>query len=107
MEILSANYLKTNQSIQVSLEGDATMSIPVNEGNRHYKILMKWVEKGGVIEDYVAPKEQTFEEDFDELIDKRCNKILKGFINALNNGSFIPRENYKDEFIKNIIKNNI
>ena len=107
MEILSAKYLKTNKSIQVKLKNEQEMSVPVNEGNRNYKILLEWVGMGGIIEEYVSPTERTIEEEYMEIIEENSNKVLKSFITAINNGSFIPRSNYTLEQIQNIIKNNI
>ena len=53
MEIQTAKYFKNslgeNEGI-ILVEGGITMSVPLDENNRHYQAIMEWVAKGNTIE---------------------------------------------------------
>jgi hypothetical protein len=42
-----------------SIQVNDSMSVPVNESNRHYQMILEWVKKDNIIKPYVAPVEPT------------------------------------------------
>ena len=55
MNITKAKYIKntpgnTNAVVQATIDGKE-WSVPMNEDNRHYQAILKWVEEGNTIEE--------------------------------------------------------
>jgi hypothetical protein len=56
MKIISAKYVKDklsneNDVIVVTNDEGITMSVPLDEGNRHYQEIQEWVAEGNTIEE--------------------------------------------------------
>jgi hypothetical protein len=56
MKIISAKYVKDklsneNDVIVVTNDEGITMSVPLDEGNRHYRQIQEWVAEGNTIEE--------------------------------------------------------
>ena len=54
MEIQKATYLKDSlgeNEIIILVESGITMSVPLDENNRHYQAIMEWVAEGNTIEE--------------------------------------------------------
>ena len=53
MNITAAQYIRgaegTNEIIKTTMDGQE-LFVPVDEGNRHYKAILAWVEDGNTIE---------------------------------------------------------
>ena len=55
MAVTKAKYIKntpgnTNAVVQATIDGKEC-SVPMNENNRHYQSILKWVEEGNTIEE--------------------------------------------------------
>lgn len=52
--IASAKYFELdgeNQSITITHTNGSTLSVPIDEGNRHYRDILAWVAEGNTIAD--------------------------------------------------------
>jgi hypothetical protein len=53
-EFVSAHYQFDGAIVATTSDGQV-MTIPIDEGNRHYILIMEWVSQGNEITPYVAP----------------------------------------------------
>ena len=74
-----------NSSIRLTRNG-SVYSVPVNVGNRHYRIIQVWLAEGNVIDPYVAPPPPTKGEKITDGITNHAimNALVKALAKQLN-----------------------
>lgn len=93
--IESAQYSNAeNTSVSVVIDGK-TLSVPMEEGNRHYQMLKEWEAEGNTIQPYVAPTVRVTsiepEEFFDRFTEAEQDAVIAESFNDVQTKKFYDR----------------
>ena len=93
---------KPNQNASgfiVALDNGDVLSVPDDLANRHRQLLREWLDDGNTLDPPDPPPlPSTNDEIYDQVI--QAQKVFKGYMLAINDGSIIPGSNMADVQLK-------
>jgi hypothetical protein len=101
--IISAKPNQDATGFIVTLDSGDVLNVPDDLANRHRQLLQEWLDDGNTLDpaDPVPPP-PTNDEIYDQVIQNQ--KVLKGYVLAVNDGSIVPGSNMTGAQLKTAVK---
>ena len=92
----------SNKTVTV-IASSKTLGVPIDLNNRHWQEVLVWVAKGNTITAAdPLPPPPTNDEIYDQVI--QGQKVFKGYVLAINDGSIVPGSNMTGKQLKDAVK---
>ncbi len=106
MTIQSAKPNQDETGFVVTLLSGGVQSVPNDMSNRHRVMLQAWLDEGNTLDPAdPLPAPPTDEEVYDRVL--KTNKVIKGLVKSINDGTLVTGANLTGPQLKTIIKNNM
>lgn len=104
--ITSAKPTIDGTGFLVTLTDGTVLHVPDDTSNRHRRALQEWTDAGGTLDPADPPPvPPTNEEIYDMVIQNQ--KVLKGYVLSINDGSVVPGSNMTGAQLKTAVKANM
>lgn len=106
MSIQSAKPSRGQSGFLVTLDDGSEVHVPNDPSNRHRVMLQAWLDDGNTLGPAdPLPPPPTNEEIYDRVL--QTNKVLKGLVKSINDGTLVTGANLTGPQVRAIIKNNM
>ena len=103
MIIVSARPNRDATGFIVILDDGTELHVPDDLVNRHRQFLQEWLDDGNVLDPAdPPPTPPTNDEIYDQVIANQ--KVFKGYVLAVNDGSIVPGSNMTGPALKAAVK---
>ncbi len=104
--IISAKPNQAGTGFIVILDDGTELHVPDDMVNRHRRLLQVWLDAGNTLDPAdPPPPPPTNDQLYDQVIQNQ--KVFKGYVLAVNNGSIVPGSNMTGAQLKAAVKANM
>ncbi len=103
MTIQSAKPTADGDGFIVTLDDGTVLSVPNDPANRHRQLLQDWLDDDNTLDPAdPPPPPPTNDEIYDQVIQNQ--KVFKGYVLTINDGSIVPDSNMTGAQLKAAVK---